>query len=134
MGRSGYVGAACQIKDCERDLVTGAPCNGHGWCMNMKSWAEVKGYKYGSYQLVPAPASAWDAETWYECLCSANTPAGFIGHPGYPTVGPNSIISGFVATSDNLPGYRGHTCAYKNCPVGDTTTVRNNKGGVVEIQ
>jgi hypothetical protein len=44
------------------------------------------------------------------------------------------MISGYFATSTNLPGYRGYTCNQLNCPVGDTTTQRNNFGGNYEIQ
>ena len=130
----GYTGAACQIKDCVRDDLFGDPCSGHGWCLNMKHWAEIAGFEYGAVGFKQAPKSAWDADSWYECLCSANTPAGFLGHTGYPTIGPRSMVSGFQVESPNLPGYRGYTCAYKNCPVGDTTTRRNNLGGKIEVQ
>ena len=41
------------------------------------------------------------------------------------------MISGYMATSPNLSGYRGPTCSLKNCPVGDTTTRRNNLGGIL---
>ena len=44
------------------------------------------------------------------------------------------MISGYFAASTNLPGYRGYTCNQLNCPVGDTTTQRNNFGGNYEIQ
>lgn len=130
----GYTGAACDVKDCVRDDLYGEPCSGHGWCLNMKHWAEIAGFEYGSIGFKPAPKTSWDADSWYECLCSANTPAGFLGHTGYPTIGPKAMISGFLSESPNLPGYRGHTCAYRNCPVGDTTTSRNNLGGEIEIQ
>ena len=58
----------------------------------MKNWAKIAGFEYGSVGYKQAPKTVWDADSWYECLCSANTPAGFLGHTGYPTIGPRAMI------------------------------------------
>lgn len=107
--------------------------------MTMRQLAATVGVSYGSQNYVePTDGSTWDADSWYQCLCSADVPSGFIGNPQFPTVTPRAMISGYLSVGVSLPGYRGLTCKHRNCPVGDTTNGRNpvggNFGGVVEIQ
>ena len=130
----GFSGNACQYRECPQDGTSGKSCSGRGWCKSMRQWANAVGLKYGSTATITAPATAWDADMWFECMCSADTPSGFMGNVDYPTVGPRSIISGYPTTTTNLPGYRNWDCSLRNCPTGDSVSVRNNYGGQHEVQ
>lgn len=118
--KKGYSGNACQYYDCPRDEITGVPCSGKGWCMNMNKWSDHKGISYGDESNIRLYPQAWDAFKIYNCMCSARTIDGFTGNIKYPTVGPIKVISGYPGKSKNLMGWRGWNCGERNCPVGDT--------------
>eukprot|EP01038_Epipyxis_sp_PR26KG_P012023 gene12023-16094_t len=134
--RDGFKGQACQIRDCPRNESTGEACSGHGRCVSMAMFYSDYGLSYGNYSNYnyEEHPSTWDSDMWHECICMAQVSAGFFGDIKHPSVGPNSMISGTVATSDPLPGWRSWDCSLRNCPKGDDTTRRNGYGGQLEIQ
>jgi len=161
--RNGFVGQACEIKDCPRNTNTGSPCSGNGWCLSISKFYSLYGYIYGNKTTYPnnylsnrfsnyptsfptifptnSPTnnlslhlSNWDAFIWNECVCSAKTSSGFIGNTKLPMIGPKANVSGYEATGRSLPGYSGYDCSLMNCPKGDNVRQRNNYGGKYEIQ
>jgi hypothetical protein len=84
--RLGWSGAACDIMECPLDLNTGEPCSGNGWCMNLAKQAELSGFAYGSTANARTYPGDWDALKVRSCVCSADVPGGYVGHPGTRTV------------------------------------------------
>eukprot|EP01036_Dinobryon_divergens_P003543 gene3543-4686_t len=54
----------------------------------MSQWAKAVGLSYGSEFNHRDYPAAWDAFGWHQCMCSAQTSAGFTGNPAFPAVGP----------------------------------------------
>jgi hypothetical protein len=80
-------------------------------------------------------AGNWDADIWFECLCSANDAiTGSVSDPYFPTVGPNKLISGYASGSPPLPGYTHYDCSLKRCPVGDSYYPRYGYLSKKEVQ
>lgn len=100
----------------------------------MNQWAAAAGLTYGVADNYREYPSNWDAFGWYHCMCSAQTQAGFVGNPSYPTVGPQGLISGRVAGSPPMPGWSGWDCSQRNCPTGDPLIPPYNTGGNIAIQ
>ncbi len=71
-------------------MFVGEACYGHGVCVSMASYYQTFGLSYGNASLsyVHGGRNTWDAYTWFECLCTAQISAGFIGNPLVTSVGP----------------------------------------------
>ena len=135
--RWGFTGLACEVFDCPRDPFTTVPCSGRGQCLSLSTIAtDLHGLAYGAPTNPSLYPSAWDGQSWHNCVCSAKASAGYstATDPRYPLAGPQGIVSGFDAQSTPLPGWSGYDCARFNCPKGDATTPRNPAGGVLEVQ
>ncbi len=132
--RVGWVGSACQIRDCPFDDDTGDHCSGHGWCVSSRELAAQDGIEYGDSFDDRTYPGAWDADVLKHCLCSAQTAVGYIGRKEYPSHGPIGLYSGIAAHSDPLPGWQGYDCAAFHCPAGDPTSHWYGNGGIPEIQ
>jgi len=134
--RDGYIGAACDIRDCDRDKTTFESCSGHGVCINTAQLFELFGYSYGNVttDYIKAGGDNWDAFSWYHCLCSANIAAGFMADPLRPSVGPAGLITGYSPGALPIPGWSNWDCSKRNCPMGHTSDARSGYKAVKEIQ
>ena len=100
--RSGFTGAACDVKDCPRDAASGVPCSGRGRCLSVRSFFSLFGLRYGNVsfgqtatgvltsdkrgfpgdvarnhqrnKLAASSVAAgnWEADLWFECVCAAS--------------------------------------------------------------
>lgn len=124
--REGFTGPACDIKDCTRNATNGDACSGHGICTSISRMFQLFGYSYGNVSTgYVNGGSTWDANLWYECLCSAKISDGFFGHPKLPAVGSQGLVSGQSPGSPPLPGWSNWDCSKRNCPKGPNTQYGN---------
>lgn len=86
--RDGFIGQACEVRDCIRSTETSEACNGRGSCLSIAQIYKNYGFSYGSKYNKNLYPSTWDAEIWYECVCAAKTSSGFFGNPLLPLIGP----------------------------------------------
>lgn len=135
--RNGYSGTACEYLDCPYDSTTGSFCSGNGWCVNIADYSyQTSGLSYGIEGSIRNNPYTWDAFMIYTCLCSANTPDTdlYVGHPLYPPIASNGIISGRPVETRNLPGYTGYNCQNRLCPYGPKVTSGRIISGNLETQ
>eukprot|EP01034_Spumella_vulgaris_P022801 gene22801-28963_t len=123
--RDGFIGPACERRDCVRDAASGSHCSGHGVCMSISSFSSQFGFSYGnkSYGVVTSGSDTWDGNNWHECVCSAKVSAGFEGDWRHPSVGASALISGVSTGAIPLPGWGNWDCSLRNCPKGDTANL-----------
>lgn len=102
--RDGFVGDACDMRDCVRDAETGIACNGRGRCLSVRQQFALHGLQYGNISFAYADGLAgvsdttifppsfslrgirngrstaaanggnWDADIWQDCVCAAASP------------------------------------------------------------
>jgi hypothetical protein len=131
--RHGYSGASCQYLDCIYDTSTGSTCAGNGWCVSTREYIyHTSGHSYGIEGYSRNYPDTWDATMINTCLCSAPTMSN--GHPLYPPVTSNGIISGKPVETRNLPGYGGYNCQSRLCPFGPKVTTGRVLSGDFEVQ
>lgn len=132
--RSGFVGPACSILDCDRDPSTGDECSGQGRCENLHDTYSLFGLSYGKQRGQDAARpETWDALRIKNCLCSGKRSDGRYAHPSLPAVAPKTGVGKWATGGRPLAGFGGYNCQNKLCPVGHSKNSVNSNYGVNDL-